>query len=100
MDWPVCPIKALTGLCCPGCGGFRMVLALFDGRFADAVRYNAVALVFVALYAWVAVAWVLRRVRGRAVTTWLDWQWARVAAVAALVLWSAARNVPGTGLYV
>ncbi|GLW93659.1 DUF2752 domain-containing protein [Actinokineospora globicatena] len=100
MDWPVCPVKALTGLCCPGCGGTRMVLSLLDGRFGDALRYNAVAIVFAGLFAWVALAWVLRRVRGRAVPTWLDWPWARWAAVGVLVLWTVARNLPGTGLYV
>ncbi|WP_131724959.1 DUF2752 domain-containing protein, partial [Mycobacteroides abscessus] len=28
---PVCPLKALTGLDCPGCGGLRMVYSLMHG---------------------------------------------------------------------
>ncbi|GAA2995320.1 DUF2752 domain-containing protein [Actinokineospora diospyrosa] len=94
MAWPVCPIKALTGLCCPGCGGTRMVLSLLDGRLADAAHYNAVALLFVALFGWVAVA---KLVRAR---SWLDWRWTRIAALVVLCLWFVVRNVPGTGLYV
>ncbi|MBM7772561.1 hypothetical protein JOD54_002765 [Actinokineospora baliensis] len=94
MGWPVCPIKALTGLCCPGCGGTRMVVSLFEGRFADAVHYNAVLLVFLVLFAWVAVAKLARA------KSWLDLRWARNTALVVLALWFVVRNVPGTGLYV
>lgn len=37
----VCPIYKATGLSCPGCGGTRMLLALFDFDIVQAFRYNA-----------------------------------------------------------
>lgn len=43
----LCPIKALTGLNCPGCGITRMFVALFHGNVYQAFRYNP--LVFIEL---------------------------------------------------
>ena len=43
----LCPIKALTGLNCPGCGITRMFVALFYGNIYQAFRYNP--LVFIEL---------------------------------------------------
>ena len=35
-----CPIKAITGKYCPGCGVTRMCMALLSGDIETAVRYN------------------------------------------------------------
>ncbi|MGC7322706.1 DUF2752 domain-containing protein, partial [Mycobacteroides abscessus subsp. massiliense] len=48
---PVCPLKALTGLDCPGCGGLRMAYSLMHGDVLGALRYNAVGLVAVGFLA-------------------------------------------------
>lgn len=44
-----CPVKALTGLDCPGCGGQRAIHALLHLRFKEAIGYNPF-LIIVALY--------------------------------------------------
>lgn len=41
--YPVCPIRALTGWRCPGCGTTHAIAALLAGHFADAWHYNAMA---------------------------------------------------------
>ena len=49
--WP-CPIRAATGLPCPGCGLGRACAALLHGQWAEALRIHAfapVALGFMAL---------------------------------------------------
>ncbi|WP_424184908.1 DUF2752 domain-containing protein [Actinokineospora sp. G85] len=97
---PECPVKALTGVCCPGCGALRMVYSVLHGRIGDAVHYNAVLLVFSGLFAWSLVAWAVGRVRGRAVRTWLDWRWTPWVAGFVLFAWLVARNIPAWGLYV
>ena len=38
--YPSCPLRALTGLLCPLCGGLRAVHALLHGRVLDAVALN------------------------------------------------------------
>ena len=43
----LCPVKAITGLDCPGCGITRMFVALFHGNIYQAFRYNP--LVFIEL---------------------------------------------------
>jgi hypothetical protein len=95
-----CPIRAVFGIDCPGCGGTRALLALMRGDVPQAARENAVALV-----AGLATAsYVIAPVRvGRAVaavrnsaeyhrmTRW----WARhpqASACAAAALWCVARN--------
>lgn len=87
-----CPLKALTGLDCPGCGATRASWALVHGQPVRAVGYNALWCVLAALLAW---AWVLD-VRGRWGRAWhpFVWRWfAPVTGVTALVF-AVARNLP------
>jgi Protein of unknown function (DUF2752) len=51
----VCPIRALTGWRCPGCGTTHAIAALLAGRFADAWHYNAMATIAYPLLALVAL---------------------------------------------
>ena len=37
---PVCPLREVTGVPCPFCGGTTSATALADGRLADAVAAN------------------------------------------------------------
>lgn len=39
--FPRCPLKALTGFDCPGCGSQRAFHAILRGDIAGAWRYNA-----------------------------------------------------------
>jgi hypothetical protein len=48
----LCPLRALTGYPCPGCGMTRAFCAIGHGEFARAVGYNALSpLVFLAALA-------------------------------------------------
>jgi hypothetical protein len=47
-----------TGFACPLCGGTRAVTALFTGQFVLALRYNPLALVFLALLLWWAFTYL------------------------------------------
>jgi hypothetical protein len=98
-SWGVCPLYALTGLYCPGCGGLRGVNDLSNGHLGQAASSNLLlvlvlpfaAIVFVR---WVAGAWSGREVRAipelpRAVTYGL---------VVIAALFTVARNLPGSWL--
>jgi hypothetical protein len=88
--YPVCPVRALTGLACPGCGSLRALHALTQGDLLTALDRNAALVVTLPL---VAVGW-LRLVAGR--PRWPARATHRVA-VAALVLlgaWTVSRNLP------
>lgn len=45
--FPKCPVKALTGLDCPGCGSQRAIHALLHGRISEAFHFNALILPFI-----------------------------------------------------
>lgn len=49
FPYPPCPVHALTGWWCPGCGSTRAVNALAQGEVLLAWGYNPLLLVFLAL---------------------------------------------------
>jgi hypothetical protein len=87
-----CPLRDLTGLACPTCGGTHAVVALAGGHWSEAWRLNPAvpvgALLIAAWAAWAAAASLAPALRVRPVlerrektaATWL-------AAVALLALW-------------
>lgn len=92
---PVCPLKAMTGLNCPGCGGLRMVYSLLHGDVPAALHYNAVAMVAVGFLAFWFVVWVRNRLRGN-----MNWNppwlrgWVGTTIIAVFVVWTVVRNIP------
>lgn len=58
--WPPCPLYALTGTFCPGCGSTRVMLALSEGDLALAWRQNPLV-IFALLF--LAGVWLLRVLR-------------------------------------
>ncbi|RMI13526.1 DUF2752 domain-containing protein [Cellulomonas triticagri] len=92
-SWGVCPLYALTGLYCAGCGGLRATHDLLVGDLAGAWAMNPLWVLLVpvllGLWAW----WLTRAVRtggparGPSVTVAL-------VGAAVVVLYSVARNVP------
>ena len=39
--YPICPIRELLGIQCPGCGATRALAALLRGHLVEALRLNA-----------------------------------------------------------
>lgn len=62
--YPVCPLYALTGLYCPGCGGLRSAHAVAHGDPAAALGANAMAVVGYAVFAVGWLVWVMRARKG------------------------------------
>jgi hypothetical protein len=98
-SWGVCPLYALTGIYCPGCGGLRGVNDLTDGHLAAGASSNLLLVVAIPFAVLVLVRW-----------TWLRWQGSSAAVVPAVpravkialaavvaVFW-VARNLPGSWL--
>jgi hypothetical protein len=98
-----CPLRALTGLDCPFCGGLRGTYALMHGDVATALDHNLLLPLFLGVAMVLAVrAWArtgrssgkveasvgpARSVAGVPVAVW----WALVAVTA---LYFVVRNVP------
>ncbi|WP_018499911.1 DUF2752 domain-containing protein [Parafrankia discariae] len=89
---PRCPVRAVTGLDCPACGGLRLTYDLLHGMPAAAVRDNLFLLVCSPLL----VILVLRQARAfdRGRPAPLPRAVGYGLAGAALA-WMAVRNLPG-----
>ncbi|HEX4686761.1 MAG TPA: DUF2752 domain-containing protein [Nocardioides sp.] len=98
-SWGVCPLYALTGVYCPGCGGLRGVNDLSNGHLGQAASSNlllvlAIPFAVVFFLRWSYGAWTGREVRPvpaipRSVTT---------ALIVLVVAFTVARNLPGSWL--
>ncbi len=58
-----CPVYALTGFRCPGCGMSRMCLALLRGDWREAFRQNRAALLLLPAGAYIASAYCTGYIR-------------------------------------
>ncbi len=57
---PACPLKELTGLDCPGCGGTRAVHALVHGDLGTALDHNVLLTILVPLLGLLWALWLVR----------------------------------------
>ena len=91
--FPACPVRAVTGYDCPGCGTLRGLHALFGGDPVEALDRNVLLAVAIpaALYAY--AAWLLRGFGVRLAVIRL--RPAVLVAVAAVVgAFTVVRNLP------
>lgn len=97
-SWGVCPLHAITGIYCPGCGSLRGVNDLMTGHPLAAIGSNALLLPALAWLGW----WWLHEagtvVAGRRIgepPRSAAFCWTLVALVAVFVV---VRNLPGSPL--
>jgi hypothetical protein len=92
-SWGVCPLYALTGTYCAGCGGLRATHDLLVGDLAGAWGANPLWVALVPALAALWVRWLVRALRTgrRAVVPPAT---VALGAGAVIVLYSVARNVP------
>jgi len=60
---PLCIVKGLTGLDCPGCGMTRAFLLVGHGRFADAAATHPLSIPAALIVAGMAVTGIVRITR-------------------------------------
>ena len=98
-SWGFCPLYALTGIYCPGCGGLRGVNDLSDGHVGAAASSNLLLVLAIPVVVFLLARW-----------SWAAWQGRDVAVVphlprsakwglgALVVVFWVARNLPGSWL--
>ena len=92
--FPVCPMYALTGLACPGCGLTRGFHALFHGDIVTALDYNALIPVFLVILAGVLVSLASVAVRGRGLVRLDATPKFIVSVFVLLIVFGVVRNLP------
>jgi hypothetical protein len=92
--FPVCPLHAITGLSCPGCGLTRGFHALLNGDVLTALHFNALLPIFGFVFAYLFLSMFLTAFRGRG----LSWKFFHPAALYGFLFVVAAffvlRNLP------
>jgi hypothetical protein len=81
--YPSCPIRSVTGLLCPGCGGTRAIAALLRGDLVKAWRLNALVVAMVPL--WLAYGLGMLRRTWHGEPAWVRlplWVWFCFVALA------------------
>lgn len=96
----LCPLHAVTGLWCPGCGGLRAVADLVDLDVVAAIGHNGPAVLLVVVLAVAWVRWVVDRWQGRPAPRMIVLSsTASTAVLWSLALFTLVRNTPwGAGL--
>jgi len=91
--YPQCPIHALLGIDCPGCGATRALAALLHGHLAEAFHFNAL-FVLMLPFALVFAAESLRRAFTQSEFRWPQPSPRTMYALCALAaIFTVARNV-------
>jgi len=62
--FPPCPLRALTGWYCPGCGSLRAFHQLLHGNMADALAMNSLAVLSLPFLAYGTASYAAFVVRG------------------------------------
>jgi len=93
--YPLCPLHAITGWDCPGCGTLRALHQLLHGHFAAAWRFNPLTVSLLPVPAWLVLReaiWQFSGIRLPGLVTRPAFAWA-LAVVA--VFFGIVRNWPG-----
>ena len=92
--FPVCPLYALTGFACPGCGLTRGFHAVLHGNFVTALDYNALLPLFALLIGFGFLSMVYFAVRGTRTSIDLLHPNALWGFFCLLIVFGVARNLP------
>jgi len=92
--FPPCPLLALTGWYCPGCGSLRAFHQLLHGNLGNALALNPLAVLNLPFLAYGMASYAAFVVRGRYLPRrFLPAPWIRALA-AVVVAFGIARNLP------
>lgn len=92
--FPVCPLFALTGFACPGCGLTRGFHALFHGDIWTALHFNALIPVWALIFGYLVVSWTLLAVRGKGLPMWMTHSNFLWGFMIVLLVFGFVRNLP------
>lgn len=88
----ICPLLALTGFACAGCGGLRAAHDLAVGDLAAAWAMNPLLTIAMPVAALLWLVWLIRAATGR--PAWHPPAWIWIAVGALVIAFSILRNVP------
>ena len=95
-SWGFCPLFAMTGLYCPGCGGLRATNDLSNADLLGAMQSNLLFVLFVPVIVWALLGWTRARWQGRTyVPPVLGSERFAYLTLGLLLVFFVLRNLPG-----
>lgn len=95
--YPLCPSRLLLGVDCPACGGLRGTHDLLHGHLGAALDHNLLLPGYLAVLGAVLALWLLPLVGRPALAPPVP-RWAKIGAVAVVIAFTVARNLPVASL--
>lgn len=92
--FPVCPLLALTGFACPGCGLTRSLHALLHGDIVPALDFNLLLPLWILIFGAFFVSLVLIAARGRGTGVSLAGPGVLTTFLVVLITFGIVRNIP------
>lgn len=89
-----CPVHAVTGLWCPGCGATRALGNVVHGDIPAALSSNVLVVLLGVIGVAIWALWVRARARGRTLTWQRPSYWMVGSTAAIVVLFTVVRNIP------
>ena len=93
-NYPACPLYAVTGFYCPGCGSLRSLHSLANADIVASFARNPIMPPLLLILALVFLRWVVLRWKGERLT-WEPPAWVPIAIGVGVVVYGVARNLPG-----
>ncbi|MEU5879696.1 DUF2752 domain-containing protein [Spirillospora sp. NPDC047279] len=93
-NYPSCPLFALTGTYCPGCGAMRMVNSLAHGDVGAAFGLNPLLFLLLPVFGYLWVRWTVATARGEPMRSVLFRPPVVVGFMVVLVAYWVVRNLP------
>lgn len=90
--YPICPVLALTGFACAGCGGLRAAHDLATGDLAAAWAMNPLLTIAMPVAGVLWLVWLVRSATDR--PPWQPPVWVWVGLAVLVLAFSVLRNVP------
>ena len=92
--YPICYLRAFTGLNCPGCGSLRAMHQLLHGHVVEAARLNLLFVLSLPFAAWAIFRSVMDWLGGQAAVFGVRpvWMWTFLGVSA---VFTVLRNLPG-----
>ncbi len=97
-SWGTCPVKMFTGLDCPGCGSLRAINDLTHLELASAASSNLLLVAAVPLLVVVWALWMKLSWQGRSWMPGAGWRIFPYGVAALALVFTIARNLPGSSL--
>jgi hypothetical protein len=92
--FPLCPLLALTGFACPGCGLTRAFHSLFHGDIIPALDFNLLVPVWAVIFGWVFLSLLLIAIGKKGLRMWPTDPRFLWSFMTVLLVFGVLRNIP------